>query len=204
MSTEAFFYISVMKQANAEIVQGLRRRNPDLLDQLIERYHYRLMRYLLHLTGNRETAEDVFQETWVRVLERGHQYNGKAKFETWLFSVARHLVIDLFRKKKPASLEVLRGSGEDTGPIEIESTDQPSPFEFASGREEAAHIGLAMGHLNPVYREVLVLRFQEELSLNEITRVVDTSLPTVKTRLYRGLQALRSRLEEARLEREKS
>ena len=61
MSTAAFFYISVMKQENAEIVQGLRRRNPDLLDQLIERYHYRLMRYLLHLTGNRETAEDVFQ-----------------------------------------------------------------------------------------------------------------------------------------------
>ncbi len=109
MSTAAFFYISVMKQENAEIVQGLRRRNPDLLDQLIERYHYRLMRYLLHLTGNRETAEDVFQETWVRVLERGHQYNGKTKIETWLFSVARHLVIDLFRKKKPASLEVLRG-----------------------------------------------------------------------------------------------
>ena len=65
MSTAAFFYICllpcVMKQENAEIVQGLRRRNPDLLDQLIERYHYRLMRYLLHLTGNRETAEDVFQ-----------------------------------------------------------------------------------------------------------------------------------------------
>ena len=114
MSTAAFFYISVMKQENAEIVQGLRRRNPDLLDQLIERYHYRLMRYLLHLTGNRETAEDVFQETWVRVLERGHQYNGKAKFETWLFSVARHLVIDLFRKKKPASLEVLGGGQAKT------------------------------------------------------------------------------------------
>ncbi len=204
MSTAAFFYMSVMDRENAEIVQGLRRRNPDLLDQLIERYHCRLMRYLVHLTGNRETAEDLFQETWIRVLERGHQYNGKAKFETWLFSVARHLVIDLFRKKKPMSLEALTGSGEDTGPIEIESTDQPSPFEFVSGREEAAHIGLAMGHLNPVYREVLGLRFLEEMSLNEITRVVGASLPTVKTRLYRGLRALRSRLEEARLEREKS
>ncbi len=61
-----------------------------------------------------------------------------------------------------------------------------------------------MGHLNPVYREVLLLRFQEELSLNEIARVVDTSLPTVKTRLYRGLRELRSQVEEARLEREES
>ena len=59
---------------------GLRRRDPDLLDALIEQYQHRLLRYLLHLTGNRAVAEDLFQETWLRVLEKGHQYDGRNRF----------------------------------------------------------------------------------------------------------------------------
>jgi len=58
------------------VARGLRRRDPDLLDRLIEQYQYRLFRYLFYLTGSQETAEDLFQETWIRVLERGHQYDG--------------------------------------------------------------------------------------------------------------------------------
>jgi len=53
---------------NVEIARGLRRRDPDLLDRLIERYQHRLLRYLVFLTGNRELAEDIFQETWIRVM----------------------------------------------------------------------------------------------------------------------------------------
>ena len=56
---------------------------------------------------NRATAEDVFQETWLHVLERGHQYRAQWKFEVWLFSIARHLVIDLARRKKSQSLNEL-------------------------------------------------------------------------------------------------
>ncbi len=69
---------------NAGIAQGLKRQDPELLDHLIELYQHRLMRYLLFLTGKREVAEDLFQETWMRVLLRGAQYNGKARFDTWL------------------------------------------------------------------------------------------------------------------------
>ena len=84
---------------------GPPRRDPDLLDQLIEQYQHRLFRYLLFLTGNPALAEDFFQETWIRVLERGDQYNGKSKFESWLFAIARNLAIDVSRRKKFASLE---------------------------------------------------------------------------------------------------
>ena len=67
---------------NAAIAHGLKKQNPELLDHLIELYQHRLLRYLLFLTGKREVAEDLFQETWVRVLLRGAQYNGKARFDT--------------------------------------------------------------------------------------------------------------------------
>ena len=86
---------SQMEQEAHAIARGLRQRDPDLLDRLIEQYQYRLFRYLLSLTGNKETTEDLFQETWLRVLERGRQYTGKWEFGTWLFAIARHLAIDL-------------------------------------------------------------------------------------------------------------
>src|SRR5271165_1121870 len=107
MNAAAFYFESSMTQESTEIAQGLRRRDPDLLDRLIEQYQHRLLRYLMSLTRNRATAEDLFQETWIRVLERGHQYDGKHEFSTWLFSVSRHLVIDYFRRKQPASLDTL-------------------------------------------------------------------------------------------------
>src|SRR5580658_5926795 len=113
---------------NAAIAQGLKKQNPELLDALIELYQHRLLRYLLFLTGKREVAEDLFQETWMRVLLRGAQYNGKARFDTWLFTIARNLVIDLSRKRTMTSLDEMSEAGEDERPFEV-AMDAPSPFQ---------------------------------------------------------------------------
>jgi RNA polymerase sigma factor (sigma-70 family) len=96
-----------MESDTSAIARGLRRRDPDLLDRLIEHDQHRLLRYLVYLSGNRELAEDLFQETWIRVLERGHQYDGTHEFSTWLYAVARNLTIDYLRKKSPLSLDGL-------------------------------------------------------------------------------------------------
>src|SRR5579883_521468 len=137
MDTAAVGLYNALELENAAIVAGLRRNDPDLLDQLIETYQHRLLRYLLYLTSSREIAEDLFQETWMRVLERGGQYNGKAKFETWLFAIARHLVIDLSRKKVCASLDALQEQNEGDKPFEVRSND-PTPFDQFSGNEETS------------------------------------------------------------------
>src|SRR5260370_24261475 len=71
-----------VESENAAIAHGLKRQNPELLDQLIELYQHHLLRYLLFLTANREVPEMLFQETWMRVLLRGAQYNGKHPFAT--------------------------------------------------------------------------------------------------------------------------
>src|SRR5579862_6113429 len=105
--------IELTRQENLAIANGLKRREAGLLDELIVRYQHRLLRYLLYLTGNRELAEDLFQEVWMRVLVRGAQYNGQARFETWLFTIARNLVIDQKRKRTLASLdELVEGAGD--------------------------------------------------------------------------------------------
>ena len=189
-----------VQSENAAIAHGLKKQNPELLDELIELYQHRLLRYLLFLTGKREVAEDLFQETWMRVLLRGSQYNGKARFDTWLFTIARNLVIDLSRKRTMASLDEMSEGGEDDRPFEI-AMSGPSPLEQFQSREDCAEVSQVLLKLESNYREVLVLRFYEELSLEEIATVTKAPLSTVKSRLYRGLAALKPEMEQLRASR---
>jgi len=184
-----------IERENAAIARGLKRQDPELLDQLIETYQHRLMRYLMFLTSKREVAEDLFQEVWIRVLRRGSQYNGKARFDTWIFTIARNLVIDLSRKRTMASLDEMREGAEesDMRPFEIVQ-EGPSPLEQFQYRENASEVAAVLLTLDPAYREVLTLRFHEEMSLEEIATVTRAPLSTVKSRLYRGLAALKPEL----------
>jgi RNA polymerase sigma-70 factor, ECF subfamily len=186
----------LVRQENLAIAQGLKRQDAGLLDALILRYQHRLIRYLLYLTSNREQAEDLFQEVWMRVLVRGAQFNGKARFDTWLFTVARNLVIDLRRKRTMSSLdEMFEACGDDDRPLGIEiAADGPSPFDQCSGWEDRDRLAAALLQMEPLYREVLVLRFHEDLSLEEIANVTRAPLSTVKSRLYRGLASMKAKL----------
>src|SRR3954469_4143818 len=186
-----------VRQENLAIAAGLKHQEAGLLDELIVRYQHRLLRYLLFLTSSRELAEDLFQEVWMRVLVRGAQFNGKARFDTWLFTIARNLVIDYRRKRTLASLdELFDRASEDDRSFGFESMDeQPTPFDRMASSEDRERIAEALLELDTVYREVLVLRFHEDLSLQEIAGVTRAPLSTVKSRLYRSLAALKPRLE---------
>ena len=187
-------FSTLMSDDAKSIARGLQRRDPDLLDRLIEQYQYRLFRYLTYVTGNKERAEDFFQETWIRVLERGHQYDGKSKFEAWLFAIARHLVIDWQRSKKPQSLDTLTDP-EQEHPQQFANETEPSPLHQVLSHETEENVQAGLQKIPAIYREVLVLRFQEELRIDEMAGVLSVPLSTVKSRLYRGLEALRTQLQ---------
>lgn len=193
MRTATLIQTEQSLSANAAIAAGLRRHDPDLVEQLIELYQHRLFRYLLFLTGSRDQAQDLFQETWLRVLERGSQYHGRARFDTWLFAIARNLMLDQTRKRVMLSLDEATDPDKDR-PLEIAGST-PSPFDHFQSQEQAARVGHALLALHPLYREVLVLRFHEEMSLEEIAQVSSAPLSTVKSRLYRGMAALKPVLE---------
>ena len=185
----SLLFSTLMVDDTKSLAQGLRRRDPELLDRLIEQYQYRLFRYLLYISGNQERAEDFFQETWIRVLERGHQYDGRSKFESWLFAIARNLVIDWQRQRKPQSLDALTNPDEGA-PLEF-AVEDPSPLQQVLTQESDTTVQTALGKMQAIYREVLLLRFQEEMQLTEIATVLDAPISTVKSRLYRGLEDLR-------------
>jgi RNA polymerase sigma-70 factor (ECF subfamily) len=167
------------------IARGLRRKDRAILDELVGRYQYRLVRYLIYLTARRESVDDWVQETWVRVMDRAAQYDGRSRFETWLFSIARNLAIDDLRRRR-------RSDGLDAAK---DAPDGASPFLAAARSQDAVRLAAALDSLEPIYREVLLLRFQEDLSLVEISQIVDAPVPTVSSRIHRGLSRLRSQWE---------
>ncbi|MGB8477940.1 MAG: RNA polymerase sigma factor [Acidobacteriaceae bacterium] len=176
------------------IARGLRQRDVALLQALVQQYQYRLVRYFIFLLGTRDPVDDLVQETWLRVLERGRSYDGASRFEPWLFAIARNLAIDHTRKRRVFSLDSEEGDNCERASFSPVSSTA-SPFEQAARTEDARHLAHSLESLHPAYREALVLRFQEDLSLQEISRVVGASVSTVSSRIYRGLAALRQQMD---------
>ena len=139
--------------------------------------------------------DDLVQETWLRVLQRGDTFDGSARFEPWLFTIARNLAFDQSRKRPTVSLDATDDTGLSQPAI---ASNAPSPFLLAAQSQDATRLATTMQQLSPLYREVLVLRFQDDLSLQEISTVVDASVSTVASRIYRGLAILRTRLGDAK------
>ena len=168
----------------------LRKGDLEALAGLIEQYQARLYRYLLRLVHEPATAEDLFQQTWMRVAEKIRKYDPKRSFDNWLFTVARNLAFDHMRRYRPESLdEPLRSGGSR---LELLASDSPGAMEEMLGAERAALVGAAMETLPLIFREVLSLRFESDMKLEEIAAILQIPLSTVKSRLRRALEDLRN------------
>jgi RNA polymerase sigma-70 factor (ECF subfamily) len=179
----------------SEIAQ-LRRGDLDALSSLLARYQNRLYRYLLRMVRQPAEAEDLFQQTWLRVAEKIQSYDQRRNFEAWLFTLARNLAIDHLRRVRPESLDEPAGhdaSGESAA-ARLVSHETPA-LDRVLARERSSRLADAMEMLPVIQREVLTLRFEEEMKLEEIAEILGAPLSTVKTRLRRGLEHLRGKLE---------
>jgi RNA polymerase sigma-70 factor (ECF subfamily) len=177
-------------------VARLRRGDLEALESVMARYQHRLYRYLLRLSREPALAEDLFQQTWMRVAEKIKHYDPRRSFEAWLFSVARNLTIDYLRRYRPESLDETAGDAEDGETRQARLTaNEPSALDRLIADERAARVSGALAEVPVIYREVLSLRFEEEMKLDEIAQVLDTPISTVKTRLRRGLEAMRHKIE---------
>lgn len=179
----------------ADVLQ-LRRGDLDALSALIARYQNRLYRYLLRLVRQPAEAEDLFQQTWLRVSEKIRSYDPSRNFDAWLFTLARNLALDHLRRIRPQSLDEPLGgdAGGETMVTRLVSSD-PVPLDRMLARERTGHLAVALEGLPVIYREVLSLRFEEEMKLEEIAVVLGAPLSTVKSRLRRSLEQLREALE---------
>ena len=176
-------------------VARLRRGDLNALSELIARYQNRLYRYLLRMVRQPAEAEDLFQQTWLKVVSKVRSFDLTRNFDAWLFTLARNLAIDHLRRVRPQSLDEPLADDEDCATIAdwIPSRDY-TPLDTAIAVERRAHIDEAMAALPMIYREALALRFEDGMKIEEIAQVLGVPLSTVKSRLRRSLEQLRSAL----------
>lgn len=176
---------------DSEVVR-LRRGDPGAFEALLARYQNRLYRYLNRMVREPATAEDLFQQTWLRVVQNIRGLDPGRNFEPWLFRIGRNLAIDHLRRYRPRSLDEPLPSGDLPG--EHVPSPDPGAFHALVAGERTRRVSQALEALPVIHREVLTLRFEEEMKLEEIAEVLGTPLSTVKSRLRRALDALRARL----------
>ena len=159
----------------------LRSGDPAALALVVSRYQHRLFRYFIRLVRDPATADDLFQQTWLQVVRQIHRYDPARSFDTWLFSIAHNAAIDQLRRRIGEALEDYPAAA-------------PDALDTLLAGERAAHLAAAVEALPALYREVLTLRFEEGMKLEEIAAVTHAPLSTVKSRVQRGLDALRRKL----------
>ena len=176
-------------------IARLRKGDPDAITELIGRYQHRLYRVLVRMVGDPATAEDLFQQTWIRLMEKIGSYDARRSFEAWLFAIARNLAIDHLRRRRGISLDELDDSGQ--APVERLVAAGPDVLSQLLDFERGTLLAAAIGELPAIHREVLTLRFEEDMKLEQIAEVAGVPLATVKSRLHRALENLRTRIESA-------
>jgi RNA polymerase sigma-70 factor, ECF subfamily len=179
-------------------VLAVQRGDRDAFASLLTRYQNRLYRYLLRWTRETATAEDLFQQSWLKVLENIGRFDPKRNFEAWLFAVARNVAIDHLRRYRPESLD--GPLGDDLPMTRQFCSDDPGALERAMQGERITLVQRALEAQPPADREVLTLRFEEEMKLEEIAEVLAVPLSTVKSRLGRAFARLRATCLRLRLE----
>ena len=164
------------------LVQRLKEGDEKSVSELMDLYGSQLMRYLVSILGKREWAEDVFQDTWVKVMEKIRGFHSDAPFAPWLFRIARNGAYDLLRhNRRWLSVENTKDDAKDR-PIE--------PHVMGNWAENLADqqiVQKLLVALEPAYREVLWLRFFQEMSYGEICQYTRLPMGTVKSRLFRAL-----------------
>lgn len=156
----------------------------DAFAELIERYQAPLRYFISRLSANPETAEDIFQDIWLTVIRRIHSLKKIDAFSTWLYRIARNKVYQRFRRKRKLS--------ELNENIAVPNDTENDVFST----EDAAKIHRCLKELLPEYREVLMLRFLEQMSYEQISQVINCKLGTVKSRIHYAKLALKKEMEK--------
>lgn len=171
------------------LMQAYAQGNAAAFEQLYARHKGPLLRFVLRNLRVRAQAEEVFQEAWMRLVAARERYRVEAKFTTWLYRIALNLIIDHGRRQRPES-------GGEVGEIALrEALDEgPRPEQALSDFEQRRRLQLALEELPEDQRVAILLRLEQELSLEEIGEITGSGRETVKSRLRYAMDKLRARL----------
>jgi RNA polymerase sigma-70 factor, ECF subfamily len=171
-----------------------RERDPDAWEEIVRRYQQRILDLSFQFTGNRDEARDLAQECFVRLYRNLDRYDRERPFRTWFYSLARNVCIDQYRRRRKDRKLIDRPADEL---VHLASAVE-SPEALVMRRERREALTRALDTLGTVSREAVVLKDLQDLSLEEMSRILEVPLGTVKSRVWRARCELARALVRAR------
>ncbi|MDE2031351.1 MAG: RNA polymerase sigma factor [Patescibacteria group bacterium] len=184
-----------MNTTDEELVQNTILGIKGSFDELVHRYTTLIYNFAYRLTGDISYAEDITQETFIKVWKNIHKYNSGYTFKTWIFTIARNTATDFLRKRKLILFSNLDTPDDNTS-FESNIEDKEAlPEESLIKLEDAEYLNKVLEQLPKNYQSVLVLHYQNDLTFEEIGKIMDKPPNTVKSWHRRSLMKLREILE---------
>jgi RNA polymerase sigma-70 factor (ECF subfamily) len=192
-------YLASMVNTDKSLIDAHLKGDKTAFAELVRRYGDSLLGYLTRMTGSKEQAEDLFQETFKRVHEKADTFRG-SRFKSWLFVIATNVAIDGMRRRKRLKVVSLNqkldcddGNCQEISAVAVaDNSYEPSQKTIMDEKKEL--VRQALETLPAKQRATLVLAYYQQLSYTEVAKVMGCSLGTVKTQMYRALKTLAQRL----------
>lgn len=180
---------------DVELVVRTLRGSEEAFRCLVERYERPVFSLVVRMVKDRELAEDLAQESFIKAFRALSSYDHRRKFSSWLFKIAHNATIDHLRRSR-LETQPLESSGAERTPLldQLEDPTALSPEVTAESADLGRDLDRAIAGLRPEYREVIELRFRQGLSYQEIAEITDTAMGTVKTNIHRARKELAAAL----------
>jgi len=189
-----------MEQSDEELMCAYEKGSQEAIEMIFQRYKKPVFNFALRMLANRADAEDVTSDVFLVLFSKRYQPQSGTKFTTWLFAVTRNRCIDRIRKGRHVFSAWFKNQETDTyEPWDIED-DSSVPDEQAQEKEQVQLVHKAIMQIPVNQREALVLREFQQLSYEEIAKVLNCSLSNVKVLIFRAREAVRQQMESYRKE----
>lgn len=182
-------------ETDEQLIFRFQQGDIDAFEELVRRYKDQLLNYVFRFVGNRSDAEDIVQETFLRVYKNKHYYKEIAKFSTWVYTIAGNLAKTELRRRKRKKLLSVSNIMKDDKDYDIPDHNH-NPEKAVDGSIKESIIQNAIDKLPPRFKEVIILRDVQGFSYEEISQILNIPLGTVKSRVNRGRLKLQEELEE--------
>ena len=178
----------LVTESDEKLMEYIQRGNRKAFEKIYDRYKDRIYGFIMNMTNNQQIAQDLSHDVFLKVMRKAEQFSNEYKFSTWIFTIAKNTTLDHFKKKS----EVTHGLDKEQNQNWIDATVDPDADIEMKAIEKADReiVKKCLENLKPDHKEVLLLRIYSELSYDEITKIMDKSLSSIKSLINRAKASL--------------
>jgi RNA polymerase sigma-70 factor, ECF subfamily len=179
-----------MELSDQQLIEKFLEGNESAFEELVKRYLRPVYNFLYQLTNEPSALDDLTQVTFLKVWKNIKKFDPDKSFKTWIFTIAKNTAYDYFKKKKTIPFSNFIDA-EGNNKLDNISEDEILPLEILEKADAAKELESALSKISDQYRLILIMRYKDDLSLQEIAEILNLSFNTIKSQQQRALAALR-------------